>query len=230
MTTAGTNVTGQVLLYDNYGGEDYTGYKQTNNIFSSTGNYYSQCYGGCPNSSQAYFNGNYFHDTSSSVYLTWGSKDWNWKGGEFTTWQNTYSPIVSNNTLDLSSSRSGLITNVATRDYSLVAGSPIIDKGVNLTTVTSATGSGTSFTVADSHFFCDGWNLIPGDTIMVGNQQTTITSINYNTHTITVNSAVSWTQNVTGVNLPFSGTAPDPGAYEFGSQLVVPPNNLRIVQ
>jgi chitodextrinase len=122
--------------------------------------------------------------------------------------------MVSGNTLDKTSALTGIFNNPSSRDYTLVSNSPVIDKGVNLTTVTSATGSGTTFNVADSHYFCDGWNLITADTIQVGSQTCQIGSINYSTNTITCTAPISWV-NGAGVNLPYSGSAPDPGAYEY---------------
>jgi hypothetical protein len=100
-------------------------------------------------------------------------------------------------------------------NFNLSAGSPCIDTGVALTTITSATGSGTSFVVAESGYFTDGFGITTGDTIrLLGTSTTaTISSINYTTHTITTSTSVSWTQGV-GVALNYNGSAPDVGALE----------------
>ena len=93
------------------------------------------------------------------------------------------------------------------------ANSPVIDSAAALTVITNATGVGTSFTVADSSYFCDGWGIIPGDTIQIGDSITTITSINYSENMITVSEPIFWVQGM-GVSLPFNGTALDIGAKE----------------
>jgi Bacterial Ig domain len=106
----------------------------------------------------------------------------------------------------------------ANNDFNLQSSSPLINAGDFLTTITSASGSGTTFTVGDANYFYDGWS-IPGevgDTIYTSSgQSATITSINYSTGQITVGGSVSWTQGdgVTTVN--YSGSAPDIGAYEY---------------
>lgn len=103
------------------------------------------------------------------------------------------------------------------KDLTLQCDSPAIDAGAWLTTITSSTGSGTTFTVADPHFFYDGWS-IPGETGDIieteNGQSATITSINYSTGSITVNSSISWTQNE-GIALSYNGSKPDIGAIEY---------------
>ena len=91
-----------------------------------------------------------------------------------------------------------------------LAGSPAKNAGAALTTVTSASGSGTTLTVADSLYFSAGLGLIAGDTIQINGQRAAIKAINYATNTLTLASSISWTQGA-AVNLPFSGTAPDLG-------------------
>jgi hypothetical protein len=111
----------------------------------------------------------------------------------------------------------------------LQPGSPAIDAGTWLTTITSASGSGTSFTVADAHYFFAGLTAasrtIPGDTIQLQGQANpaTITAISGNT--ITVATPLTWTTGQ-GLALAYGGTAPDVGAYEYYA--LAPPTNLRI--
>ena len=111
-------------------------------------------------------------------------------------------------------------TSAATGDFSADDGlAPQVDAGAWLTTITSATGSGTSFSVANPYFFYDGWG-IPGETgdvIKTENGQTaTITSVNNGTGQITVASpGLSWIKDE-GLALDYSGTKPDIGAEEFG--------------
>jgi hypothetical protein len=100
-------------------------------------------------------------------------------------------------------------------DLHLKPDSEAIDAGVRLTTITSASGSGTVLTVADVGYFTDGWGVIEGDLIQLANgQRARITGVNYETNVITVDSGLSWTQNM-GVGLAYEGSAPDLGAYEF---------------
>ena len=91
-----------------------------------------------------------------------------------------------------------------------LANSPVKGAGASLTTVTSASGSGSTINVADAYYFTAGLGLIAGDTIQVKGQLASIKAINYATNTLTLGSAISWTQGDT-VNLPFGGTAPDMG-------------------
>jgi len=114
--------------------------------------------------------------------------------------------------------------------HQLMAGSPCIDAGAFLTTVTSATGSGTSFTVADAGFFTDGFGIVTGDTIRVGNLEATISSINYTSNTITLKTAISWTKGA-NVSLQYSGSRPDIGAFEYSTFVssLASPTNLRVL-
>ena len=114
-------------------------------------------------------------------------------------------------------------TNQTQFDFNLRLNSPAIDAGGYLTTITSASGSGTSFTVADANYFFDGWGMsaiisatITGDVIQLQGETATarITNVNYSTNTITVNTSLTWT-NEQGISLAYEGSSPDMGAYEF---------------
>lgn len=106
--------------------------------------------------------------------------------------------------------------NPTAHDFTLTSSSPAINAGSFLTTITSATGSGTSFVVGDAGFFTDGEGIYAGDSVQVQGQTTpvTVTDVNYVTQTITVGSSLSWT-NGNGLALTYSGSAPDQGAFEF---------------
>lgn len=123
-------------------------------------------------------------------------------------------------------------------DFSLQSDSPCIDSGGFLTTITSETGSGTSFVVDDAGYFFFPWGsmdgeilgaALVGDTIQFEGQTSTaiITSIDYDTNTITVDQTVSWTQG-DGVALEYNGTAPDIGAYEYVDTSGFYRNRMRI--
>ena len=100
-------------------------------------------------------------------------------------------------------------------DLRLQANSPCLGAGQFLTTITSASGTGTTFTVGDAQFFTDGFGMVPGDTIQFqGTGQTAvIQQVLWNSNTITLTSPVTWTQGQ-GIALPFSSAAPNFGAFE----------------
>ncbi len=101
-------------------------------------------------------------------------------------------------------------------DFHLQQGSPCIDAGTWLATITSANGSGTSFTVDNSLYFSDGNQIVPGDTIQLQGQTATatITANDWTNNVLTFTPALTWTQGQ-GVSLPYFGSAPDMGAFEF---------------
>ncbi len=102
-------------------------------------------------------------------------------------------------------------------DLRLKPSSPMIDKGAWLTTVTSKSGSGRVFKVADASFFADGYGIALGDEIQLEGHGTPVrvVKIDYKTNTMTVDKSISWNKG-DGVALPYSGNAPDIGAYEWG--------------
>jgi hypothetical protein len=103
-------------------------------------------------------------------------------------------------------------------DLRLQTNSPCKGAGTYLATVTSPSGSGVSFQVADAGYFMDGWGIagVQGDEIQLfgTSQKARITNVNYSTNTITVNNNFTWTQGQ-GLSLAYEGTAPDVGAYKF---------------
>lgn len=123
--------------------------------------------------------------------------------------------------------------NFSVPDLHLQAGSPCIDTGTYLTTITSPSGSGTSFRVEDSRYFMDrqGITRVQGDEIQLygTSQRARITNINYSANTITVDRSLTWAQNQ-GIGLAYEGAAPDIGAYEFPqTEAPLPPRNLKII-
>lgn len=107
--------------------------------------------------------------------------------------------------------------NPAVPDLRLKSTSPCRDKGAYLAKITSATGSGTVISVDDAGYFFDGWGIpgVSGDTIQIFGTSTkaNIVRVDYVSNAITLDRAVSWTQGQ-GISLPYSGSAPDAGAYE----------------
>ena len=83
-------------------------------------------------------------------------------------------------------------TDAANEDFTLQSTSDMIDAGAWLTTITSATDSGTSFVVNDATYFHDGYGLIDGDEIQLEGDTAPVgvTEINYDTNTITVDESI----------------------------------------
>jgi len=106
-----------------------------------------------------------------------------------------------------------LFADSAALDFHLEAGSPAIDAGKPITTVVSASGSGTSFDVEQADLFIDGYGVVEGDLIRVGNgDPARIVSIAGNT--ITVDRSVTWSSG-DGVAWRDQDGSPDAGAFEF---------------
>jgi hypothetical protein len=106
-------------------------------------------------------------------------------------------------------------------DFTLQSDSGLIDKGSWLTIITTSSGSGKQFKVADSKYFSDGFGIISGDRIQIQNKKSTlcITNVDYGTNTIFVDRSITWNKG-DGVSLPYAGDSPDIGAFEH--QLVSP--------
>jgi hypothetical protein len=114
------------------------------------------------------------------------------------------------------------------KDFSLRANSPAIDAGVHLTTATQA-GSGTTLSVDEAGYFCDGWGIpgVQGDSILIeGHAPVGIASVDYGSNILTLNAARSWAQ---GARIfyyrsdRYQGSAPDIGAHEFGASSYADP-------
>lgn len=115
------------------------------------------------------------------------------------------------------------------RDYNLQSTSPMIDKGDFLTRTTSA-GSGKIIPVRDATYFMDGWGIIEGDLIQLEKQDQPVRILNIENNNITVDRNISW-NNGDGVSLPYTGSAPDIGAFENAAATKpapASPTNLRI--
>jgi len=101
------------------------------------------------------------------------------------------------------------------KNFLLKSGSPCINTGSWLTTITSS-GSGNQIPVEDAGYFCDGFGIIDRDLIQLEGQTQTakITNVDYNSNIITVDTPLSWYSGQ-GVSMPYYGYAPDIGAYEY---------------
>jgi hypothetical protein len=99
--------------------------------------------------------------------------------------------------------------------------SPARNAGRNLTFANGAGTNSTQLKVDDAGFFHDGYTVISGDTIQIGDNETrTIRTIDYNNNVLTLDRVASWANNER-INLMHAGSAPDIGLL---SNLVSPPS------
>jgi parallel beta-helix repeat protein len=105
-------------------------------------------------------------------------------------------------------------TNPDAGDFTLTEDSPLIDKGAFLTRTATA-GSGASIEVLDAGFFVDGFGIADGDVIQLEgtDRALEVLSVDYSRNRVTVKPPTSWREGQ-GLALEFSGSAPDPGAFE----------------
>ena len=129
-------------------------------------------------------------------------------------------------------------------DLSLQAGSGAIDNGIHLTQANGSGSNSNTLIVDDARYFQDGsWGSslsdIQADWIAIGTVDNVvqISSINYSTNTITIASSMTWSGNAniwlyknSSGAVVLHGTAPDQGAYEFGSSLAMSaPKNVELL-
>jgi len=116
------------------------------------------------------------------------------------------------------------------------AASSLVDQGRELTTITTAGSTGTSFTLAEARFFwvspIDANNTntgtsYTGDQIIINSDTSkvvTLATINYSTGAVTFAPSVTWSTNDTvsiyktfsdSSTVRYSGTAPDIGSFEY---------------
>jgi hypothetical protein len=130
--------------------------------------------------------------------------------------------VMSNNACEESGGHAScsVTSGIAFADYAkddlhLQSSSLAIDAGRPMTTVTSAAGRGTSFTVEEAGFFSDGFSIATGDRIRVGNNEpATILKIDHVADTVTVTAPISWVKG-DPVVLAYQDTRPDIGAFEY---------------
>lgn len=165
----------------------------------------------------------YFNDAVGGAKLVKYTAHYNWETLDFAAWQLYLAGEggitgADNNSLEANP----LLVNVPNNpvgspenfDFHLQTNSPCINAGAFLTRTINS-GSGTQLTVEDAGYFCDGFGITEGDLIQVGsNSPERITNVDYNNNIITLAKNISWNYD-DGVSLPYSGSAPDIGAYEF---------------
>jgi parallel beta-helix repeat protein len=142
---------------------------------------------------------------------------------------NTQAVVLESNSLLTSAPP---FQNEAAFDLRLAAGSALIDTGPFLTKAVGA-GSGMIVTVADTAYFYDGFGIPgeQGDEIQFQGQSATarIVAVNEATKQLTLDRALSWTDGQS-LSLRYSGSRPEPGAYEAGTTAVrpKPPTNVQV--
>ncbi len=134
-----------------------------------------------------------------------------------TATESTY-PAYFNNNIQAAPSFVKTTPQASLDDFKLSASSQCRNAGGNLT-VTTNSGTGKTFKVADVSYFSDGRGLISGDLIRVGSSAAVrISNVNYSKNELTVESSITWSAN-DGVNLNYSGARPDIGLYELGGSI-----------
>ncbi|MCD4740582.1 hypothetical protein K8R43_05355, partial [archaeon] len=108
-----------------------------------------------------------------------------------------------------------MLVDPQNENFNLQSDSPAIDAGDWLT-MTIGAGSGTQLIVEDAGYYCDGFGMIDGDEIRVGSNLVGITAVDYDTNVISVNEVITWNDG-DPVSLPYEGSAPDIGAFEYVS-------------
>ena len=160
------------------------------------------------------FNGQRIGVSKNSIYSAV-------KPADFETYQTWNEPnkqdIDSNSTIVNSSS---MFANISSRNFELVKGAPAIDKGIALTKATNSGINSILLKVDRASYFQDGYCvkhecLSMPDSIVIGNNTPIdIVSINDLDNTIILASPATW-QPGTAVTLPYFGSAPDIGVYEY---------------
>lgn len=106
-------------------------------------------------------------------------------------------------------------TGIALRDLRLQASSPCRGTGVSPITITSASNTGTSFTVNEPQQLCDGMGMVEGDLVTINGTPTRVVSVNWGNGTVVVADPVSWS---TGDQVHWGGNVnEDKGAYPYGA-------------
>lgn len=111
-----------------------------------------------------------------------------------------------------------LFIDAKNNDYQLSKTSPMIDAGLFLTRIKSESASGTQIQVADISYFYDGFNIPgeKGDLVQIEGRNATaiISAINYQTQTLTLETALTWKKGEK-IALSYRGIKPDIGALEY---------------
>lgn len=163
---------------------------------------------------QWFLNNNIGSEQSNKVIGLWGSN----KQMSVYDFEGSFIPVQFKGTLAIDP----LFVDPVESNYHLSTHSPMIDAGVLLTAIRSASGAGKVIEVSDSQFFFDGQGIagVHGDKIVVRSRSTgrlqyaTIVNITPEQRLIHLDKAVTW-QKGDQVSLVYHGENPDIGAFEY---------------
>ena len=134
-----------------------------------------------------------------AVSIKWNESTYDWSAYLAASQQDTHSL-----------SQDPLFVDPAGLDFHLQPSSPLVGKGVILTSTTDS-GNGNVIPVTDASYFSDGFGIGEGDEIVIAANRVRIIAIDYANHEITIDRTIQWKKG-DGVSFPFSGAAPDMGA------------------
>jgi len=104
------------------------------------------------------------------------------------------------------------------RDFHLRPNSSMIDAGGFLTVVVGESGSGRQMAVEDASYFYAGNGIQGevGDLIRLEGRESDIriVDVDYEKNVLGLSESITWKEGQ-GVSLPYSGSRPDMGAFEF---------------
>jgi len=84
--------------------------------------------------------------------------------------------------------------------------------------------------VDDAGYFHNGFGVSEGDLIQIGsNNPARVISIDYSSNIIKVEESLNWNEG-DGVSLPYTGQAPDIGAFEFDTGEKAAPSSPDITE
>jgi len=108
-------------------------------------------------------------------------------------------------------------------EFRLKSSSRLIDAGDYLTKTKDSGTNGVTVGLEDAGYFTDGFGLIEGDLVQIGtNTPVRIQKVDYSGNRITLQKPITW-RSGDAVSLPYSGSRPDIGAYEFGNAVATAP-------
>jgi hypothetical protein len=151
-------------------------------------------------------------DNNSWFSLNDGSRLFQWEGN----WYDSLDSYQSATGQDPNSFYGApRFEDVSGFDFHLKPTSLAIDSGAFLSRTVSS-GSGAQIPLEDTSYFTDGFGVSEGDIIQLEGQSeiVQIVYVDYEGDVITVNASLSWSSGQ-GVSLPYYGSSPDIGAFEF---------------
>lgn len=226
-------ITNNILYYDETGGTAFYN-SATPYIGVETYHAYPLCPNSAPNCSNYVWtqfpNANYFqnnlilhadasgdHPGAAQVTYTPNTYLAGWTIAGFTDTlaaaQSQYGPYFSGNI-----EQNPQFVNADGGNFELQPSSPAISAGAHLAHTTAAATATTTIPVDDPYFFTDGYGMVAGDVIRVGNNPAvSITSVNTNEGTLTVSSPLTFATGDPVDLADHNGAAPDLGAFEYSA-------------